>query len=325
MGVAYSRKREAHRRTSGSEPFAMSVIKRILCPVDFSEASAHAVEQAIALAGWYKAAITALHVYSPLYVTVPELPVPAEMVPPADVLQARHDTSAYFRAAAEAGIDVDVVVDVGQPARQILERAASLPADLIVMGTHGASGFEHLVLGSVAEKVLRKAACAVVTVPPRARATSTLPFARLLCAVDFSDPSIAALQAAVSLARESGGALTLMHVLEWPWDEPPAPNVADLPPSQAVALAEDPRYLEKTAGVRLEALVPDDVRERRGAAARVVSGKSYKEILRVAAEERADLIVMGVHGRNALDMMLFGSTTSQVVRRATCPVMTLRT
>ena len=67
----------------------MPDIKRILCPVDFSDASTHAVEQAIALAGWYKAAITALHVFSPLYVTVPELPVPAEMVPPADLLQAR--------------------------------------------------------------------------------------------------------------------------------------------------------------------------------------------------------------------------------------------
>ena len=193
------------------------------------------------------------------------------------------------------------------------------------MGTHGASGFEHLVLGSVAEKVLRKAVCAVVTVPPRARATSTLPFARLLCAVDFSDPSTAAVQAAASLAQESGAALTLMHVLEWPWDEPPAPNPADLSPSQAAALAEYRRYVEKSADMRLKALVPDVLRDRGRFAVRIVNGKSYTEILRVAAEERADLIVMGVHGRNAIDMMLFGSTTSQVVRRATCPVMTLRT
>ena len=75
----------------------------------------------------------------------------------------------------------------------ILDRAASLPADLIVMGTHGAGGFQHLVLGSVTEKVLRQAACPVLTVPPRAQATSRLPFSRLLCAVDFSDVSLAAL------------------------------------------------------------------------------------------------------------------------------------
>jgi nucleotide-binding universal stress UspA family protein len=57
----------------------------------------------------------------------------------------------------------------------------------------------------------------------------------------------------------------------------------------------------------------------------VVHGKPYIEILRVAATARADLIVMGVHGRNAADVMLFGSTTNQIVRRATCPVLTLRT
>lgn len=65
---------------------------------------------------------------------------------------------------------------------------------------------------------------------------------------------------------------------------------------------------------KLHALVPDDVRTW-----------CYREILGIATEDASDLIVMGVHGRNALDLMLFGSTTNQVVRRATCPVLTLRT
>ena len=56
----------------------------------------------------------------------------------------------------------------------------------------------------------------------------------------------------------------------------------------------------------------------------MVHGKPYAEILRVAAEVRSDLIVIGVHGRNVADVMLFGSTTNQIVRRATCPVLTLR-
>jgi nucleotide-binding universal stress UspA family protein len=57
---------------------------------------------------------------------------------------------------------------------------------------------------------------------------------------------------------------------------------------------------------------------------RLVNGKSYVEILRVAVEEQSDLIIMGVRGRNPLDLTLFGSTTNQVVRRAVCPVLTLR-
>ena len=302
----------------------MPDIKRLLCPVDFSDASTHAVAQAVAIAGWYKASITALHVYDPVFMPVPGLPVPKDRVPEAEMQRVREHTAACFRAATAADISVNVQVDVGQPASQILERAASLPADMIVMGTHGSGGFEHLMLGSVTEKVLRKAACAVVTVPPRAHATSRLPFGRLLCAVDFSDWSLKALDLALSLARESSAELTLLHVLEWPWEEPPAPVMEELPPAQAAALAEYRRYLEQSAMARLKTLVPDAVRDRVALAPRLSHGRSYVEILRVAAEDSADLIVIGVHGRNALDLVLFGSTTNQVVRRATCPVLTLR-
>ena len=86
---------------------------------------------------------------------------------------------------------------MGQPAPAILDCAVRLPADLIVMGTHGAGGFERFVLGSVAEKVLRRAACPVLTVPSRAHATSVLPFKRVVCAVDFSDSSLTALHYAL--------------------------------------------------------------------------------------------------------------------------------
>lgn len=302
----------------------MREIKRILCPVDFSDASADAIDQAIALAAWCKARITALQVHTPAFVPVPGVPGLEGLEADADLSRVRDETAACFRAATDAGIGVDVVVDVGQPASRILDRAAALSADVIVMGTHGASGFQHLVLGSVTEKVLRKARCAVLTVPLRARATSTLPFTCLLCPVDFSDPSLAALQMARSLASESASALTVLHVIEWPWREPPPPLAAELPPAQADALAEYRRYVEKSAMARLEGLIQEAVADRSAPVPRLSHGKSDVEILRIAAEERADLIVMGVHGRNVLDMTLFGSTTNQVVRQATCPVLTLR-
>jgi nucleotide-binding universal stress UspA family protein len=164
----------------------------------------------------------------------------------------------------------------------------------------------------------------VLTVPPRARATSRLPFSRLLCPVDFSDASVAALQMARTLARESESALTVLHVIEWPWHEPPAPVVAGLPAAQAEALAEYHRYVETSARARLEGLIQKAVVDMSAPVPRLSYGKPYVEILRVAAEEAADLIVIGVHGRNLLDMTMFGSTTNQVVRQATCPVLTLR-
>jgi len=178
--------------------------------------------------------------------------------------------------------------------------------------------------GTPRVRVVRTAPCPVLTVPPHAQVTSRLPFRRLMCAVDFSDWSLTALALAFSLARESNAAVTIVHVIEWPWQEPPPPQLSELPPEQATALAEYRRSLEQSATARLEALTRDAVLDRCATALRVVHGKSYVEILRIAAEDKADLIVMGVHGRSAADLMLFGSTTSQIVRRATCPVLTLR-
>jgi nucleotide-binding universal stress UspA family protein len=301
-------------------------IKHILCPTDFSDASAHAIDQAVVIAGWYKARITGLHILSPIRLAAQGVAIAsgARSLEEPEVDRLLRETADHCRAAPAAGIGLDSLVDIGQPARCILERAASLPADLIVMGTHGASGFEHLVLGSVTEKVLRQATCPVLTVPPRAQATSRLPFKRLLCAVDFSDTSLTALQYAFSLAQEADATLTILHVLEWPWEEPPPPKLEELPLEQGFALAEYRRYCEKTAMSRLESIVPVAMRFSHPPATRLRNGKPYVQILHVAAEEGSDVIVIGVRGRNPLDVTLFGSTTNQVVRRATCPVLTLR-
>jgi nucleotide-binding universal stress UspA family protein len=300
----------------------MIAIRLILCPIDFSEASRHAIDHAVVIARWYRSSITALHVYSPMFMPVPGLPRPEDRVPEGELKRVHDETAACFEGAAADGINVNVLVKVGHPAHDILEVAPG--ADLIVMGTHGAGGFEHLVLGSVTEKVLRKARCPVLTVPPRAQATSTFPFKRLLCAVDFSDSSLRALELACSLARESDATLTILHVIEWPWHEPPPPVWEELPPEQAAALAEFRRYREKSATERLTTLIPEAAGGHRATLPRVAHGKPYVEILRAAAEDRADLIVIGVHGRNAAGLMLFGSTANQIVRGATCPVLTLR-
>jgi nucleotide-binding universal stress UspA family protein len=302
----------------------MAPIGRILCPTDFSDVSAHAVAHASAIAGWSGASIAALHV------AAPGLVVPAEFQGVALPDRSAADEAARqrlraavadaFREATGAGVEVDVFIDSGSPVPRILEHAARLPADLIVMGTHGTGGFAHLLLGSVTEKVLRRAACPVLTVPPRAQATSRLPFQRVLCAVDFSETSHRALDLAASLARQSQAGLTVLHVLEWPWDEPPPPSFEELPHAQAAMLAEFRRYREAQALGWLEGLEPEAVAVRR----RVGHGKAYAEILRVTAEEQADLIVLGVGSRSAVDLAVFGSTASQIVRRAAAPVLTVR-
>jgi nucleotide-binding universal stress UspA family protein len=299
----------------------MPVIQRILCPVDFSDTTSHVIDQATALASWTHAGITALHVYEPLVVPVPGLPDANDRVPATELQRVRDHLAADFQGAAARGIAVDILVHVGRPVADILGCAAEVHADIIVMGTHGTGGFEHLLLGSVAEKVLRKAPCAVLTVPPRAHSTSRLPFKRLLCPVDFSEASLAAARIACAMSKETGAALTLMHVVEWPWHEPPPPSPQAMPPERAAALVEYRRYLQSMATARLAALGREQACVSQPL---VVHGTSYAEILRIGEEQGADLLVMGVHGRNPLEMMLLGSTTNHVVRRATCPVLTVR-
>lgn len=297
------------------------IIRQILCPIDFSDASAHAVDHAVALARWYGARITALYVDAVAHAEV--LDVPAVTLE-AEKQRLQERAAAFCQAATAAGVPVDVRVVSGHAVTGILDLAASLPADLIVMGTHGVSGFQHLVLGSVTEKVLRRAGCRVLTVPPRAQATSTLPFTRLLCAVDFSEPSLEAVRFAGSLATEAGARLVLMHVIEWPWHEPPPPRLADLPPAQAAALADYRRDAETTATARLESIASSDVPQGAAVVVRVRHGKPYEQLLVEAREGGVDLIVLGVHGRSALDLGVFGSTANQLVRAATCPVLTVR-
>jgi nucleotide-binding universal stress UspA family protein len=297
----------------------MREIHRILCPVDLSDVSRHATNHAVLLARWYKARIAALHVVNPIVIPATDFALvgtsPAPNLTDEEMQNVRAQVADCFESAPAA--DVDVLVESGRAVTRILERATSLPADLIVMGTHGASGFERLVLGSVTEKVLRQAPCPVLTVPPLARTTSELPFKRLLCPMDFSDSSLAALEFAFSLAQQGDADVTILHVFEWPAEGEPLVN-------RSFSVPEYLQELEREAHARFHALVPDSVAESCRPHVRFAHGKPYREILGFATEYGADLIVMGVQGRNPLDRMLFGSTTNQVVRRATCPVLTLR-
>jgi len=297
----------------------MPDIRRILCPVDFSDASRHALSHAAVIAGWYRAGVTVLHVSMPeLLLEGPLLfaTMPAVASTPADRATLDGRLRQWVEPLRAAGLATEAVCEEGRDAAaRILDAAASLPADLVVIGTHGRSGFERIMLGSVAERVLRKAACPVLTVPPPAVRAARLPFKRLLCPVDFSDASLAALRFALSLAEESDARLTLLHVLDASTDDP-AFDAFDTP---AFRLER-----EEDARRRLDALVSGEARAYCEPVTRLTWGKAHRRIVEIADGEATDLIVMGVHGRNVLDRMLMGSTTNQIVRHATCPVLTLR-
>jgi nucleotide-binding universal stress UspA family protein len=302
----------------------MIEIARILAPIDFSEVSAPAFAYAAAIARWYGARITALHVFvnRPAVNIVPS-PYPSTFAPLSlegitdDVV--RHLDGLIERAGA-SDVAIDRMVQEGPDASaEILAQAAAVPADLIVIGTHGRGGFDHLVLGSVAEKVLRKARCPVLVVPKQAHEAprhAPVQFRRILCAVDFSEPSIAALEYAMSLAEEADARLTLLHATELPHGIREDPWSLDVDAVRA--------RLEMDSTLRLQDLVPEAVRTFCTVETVVTEGKASREILRLASERESDVIVMGVRGRGAVDLMVFGSNTHAVIRHATCPVLTVR-
>jgi len=266
-------------------------IESILCPTDFSEPSRHAMEHAVAIAQWSGARIVPLHVQMPAFATVPAMDGPEPRPAPGTQL-----------IYAEA------------PAPAIADFAASSRADLIVIGTHGASGFRHLILGSVTESVLRQVECPVLTVPPRAQTTARLPFAHVLVAVDFSASSLKALQLACRLAEEGGAKLDILHVVD-------EPDEHALFVARPYDIHHHPEIYEHRVAEHLERVLPPNTCEHSKLRYQIARGVAEAEILRVADASRADVIVMGV-GRGHSPM--FGSTVNHVVRNARCPVLTVR-
>ena len=292
-------------------------IKQILCPVDFSDISQHALDHAAAIAHWYESRLDVLYVA----VNLPTMDVPPM---PFDDADRERLTAAMRKMAARVPGDVAVHFSVQEAEHvhdEILAQVAATQADLLVVGSHGRSGFQRLFLGSITEKLVRKAPCPTLVVPPRAPdvpADRPIQFRRILCAVDFSESSAAALARALSMAEEADAHLTLLHVIEMPpelRENPLAPDF-DVDRIHAAAEAEARR--------RLRDLVPAVARTYCTVETAVVEGRAYRQVLLRAAEEKADLIVMGVHGRGALDLLVFGSNTHHVIRAATCPVFVVR-
>jgi nucleotide-binding universal stress UspA family protein len=234
--------------------------------------------------------------------------------------EAEEEMERFLAPAREVRLDYEVELVEGDPAREIQAAAEEWPAHLVVMGTHGRGGLERLVLGSVTEKLMRRLPCSVLSVCHEEGRTWEAPglVRRILCPTDFSEAAALATNHALSLAERLGADLTLLHVIEGV----PVPGE---PLYRVVPEAEPLRQaLEERARAQLRAAAPPDLGPRLRLRERLVVGRAYSEILRAAAEERPDLIVMGAQGDGPLGHMLFGANAHHVVREATCPVLTVR-
>ena len=291
----------------------MIELNRILCPIDFSPFSEHALQYAMKMAKWYGAELRVLHV-------MPLLPPSTAnaLAATSRQLTVRNLNAAVDRYRLPGVGVVAELVESAEPAPRIMEAAEAFNADLIVTGSHGRSGLHRVFLGSVVEMLLHRCGRPVLTIPSHidaARLESGISFRNIVCAVDFGQASLGALAHALSIAEETDATLTLLHVIEMPpelrYRAGEAQNDAALIRAEA----------EAATLTRLQALVPAHARDYCTVRVEVVEGGAAQQILRGAEALAADLIVLGVHGRNAFDLAFFGSNSKDVIRQAHCPVL----
>ncbi len=187
-------------------------LKRILCPTDFSETAAAALQTAIVLARAWFAEIRVLHAF-PLMLSGGGMGyLPSPMEPDSE---ARAELMSHLRRFAEpalaAGIETHCLLREGEPDDEIVREIEAAPADLLVMGRHARGLFDRWILGSVTESVVRRAPCPVLAVTHPLVSGRGGPL-RMLCALDERGASAGTLGYAKSLAQGLGADLRVLHV-----------------------------------------------------------------------------------------------------------------
>jgi nucleotide-binding universal stress UspA family protein len=287
----------------------IAMFTRILVPTDFSAPSDAALLHARGLAEHAGAALHVLHLVDNMFLRA--------------VLQDPCDHEAAARRQLEDRLTADgvtalaVVAQSDRPADEIVTYARLHDIDLIVMGTHGRSGIAHLLLGSVAERVVHTAPCPVLTL--RATPPPAIDSVRILVPTDFSPSADRALADAHRLAAVLGASVRLLHVVDDLASQPKFGSELALP--LVPGLREEQA---REARERLERRVAIDARYGGRPSTEVMFGPTARTIVAYAAACEFDIIVMGTHGRAGLAGRLIGSVADSVIRKAPCPVLTVR-
>lgn len=298
---------------------ASDPLETIVLATDFSENADLALSRALDLAVRHESEIALVHVMQP---DLPVVATPEMLVIPPDyeALLREGSSEGLSRAgdrARAAGVAVREVLERGRPAPRIAAVADDLDADLIMLGTRGLTGFRHLLLGSVAEEVVRIAEQPVLTVHP-GDTRPIEPVERLLLPTDFSPAAERALGAASRLLAGSEKAhVLLVHTYHL---TPTVIPVAGFGDGFAPHFVEDAHALAARStepiARRLRANGFDvEVLIERGEPAQIVT--------ELAASRNVDLIVMGTRGHSKLRQILLGSTAERVIEHAPCPVITV--
>ncbi len=277
-------------------------IRKILCPVDFFPQSELALSYAASFAKAHRAGLHAIHVVPPVASLVKSPKDRAQTVK-SEHEEAQERLAKIANEMKASGVRVTVEVRFGEIDREILNAIGETRANLIVAGTHGRRGFEHWLMGSVCERLLRRVPVPMLTTGRIDSPAAAQDIREILVGIDFSEGSAEAAAWAFSIAHKFKAGVTLVHVTDY--------VTSDVPERYRHSLLKGIRF-------ELENLVPARASH---VATRVEFGIPYQVLLALAEREKAGMIVIGTHGKSMVDRTLLGTTAERVVRGAPCPVL----
>jgi nucleotide-binding universal stress UspA family protein len=280
-------------------------IRYILFATDFEAPANRALPFAVALTDHYRAKLYVVHVI-PEQAYVFAQPESFERI-----LKETRDFSGHTLRQLAHSLTRDdrrceALLDNGDIVEVMTKLAQLHAADLIVVGTSSRKGLDKLLVGSVAEEILRTAPCPVLAVGAHVSTQASAGIQSIVCAVDFSLPSLRATELAISLAKGYEAHLTLIHVVD---------GVLRKSPSIGVPFSDN----------RLRQLIPQEGELKYKPEVLTVVGPVADCLLTAANDLSADILVMGVRGMGALAQTAshFGSIAHRVVSFAKCPVLTI--
>jgi len=297
------------------------LIKRILLATDFSRWAKRAEDYACALACSWRASLTVLSVAEFPPGLNPDYPVNQQYL--ADLLKHASSQLVDFKGRMERrGIAITTRLATGIPSEEVITAARAEDSDLLVVGTKGKTGLAHVMLGSTAERVIRGAPCPVLTVrmepadieQEEGALSRPVMLERILVPVDFSDCSLDALEYATVVAQQAKASLLLLHVLE------PVSYGLDF----TLGHSRTREQVRETWTKRLEELAASLMVTQVPVKSQLRGGHPADSILDSTHTQPCDLIVMGTHGRRGISHAFSGSVAEAVLRKALCPVLTVR-
>lgn len=290
------------------------MFKHVLVPLDGSVLAERALNPAISIAEALSARMTLLRVVPQFAILTADPTLYEEMN-----RLGGDESLAYLRSKVqELGLEfpIEVACEIGQPADSIVQFAEEHDVDLIVMSSHGRSGLNRWVYGSVAERVLRQGACATAIINARA-ANELTEHSKILVPLDGSALAESAVTPAEQLVRALEGKLYLLRVIT------PAHQTLETASMREVfddieqqEVEEADAYLRSKCSGFSEDQVVCEVLSGEGTVA--------ETIIEYGAEQQVDLIVMSSHGRTGLQRWVFGSVAEKVLRGACCATMIIR-